>query len=68
MTIDKATILNRAQLLLYSGDIEKAYSIISKSYEEIKKSKVQIENKMVTTHLILLAQIHFLKKNYKDAL
>jgi len=66
MTVDKSIILNRAFLHYYGGEVTKALSFVNRTYEEVNKTG---EGKhLLTTTTLMLAQIHFIKRNYQKAL
>ena len=66
MTVDKSIILNRAFLHYSAGEITKALNLVTRIYEEILKT--QEGSHLLVTAMLILAQIHFLKRNYGKAL
>lgn len=66
MTVDKSIILNRAFLHYYGGEVSKALNFVNKTYEETHKTGEG--RHLLTTTMLMMAQIHFVKKNYAKSL
>jgi hypothetical protein len=66
MTADKSILLSRGFIFYYGGEITKAYNVTNRIYEDGHKSGD--DKAFPVTMLILLAQIHFTRKNYQKAL